>query len=795
MLATRWTKVFRDLSAHRFRTVLVVLSIAIGVFSVGVIMGGRQILIREFDGEYLSSRPRNAALYTAAFDEQMVRRVSEYPGVTAAQGRQSATFRYSWRDSATTRSLSVIAFEDFETIAVERIVPEEVTHWPPRRGEIILEASAKETGDYEIGDVLTLEMREGDPEQLIVAGFAHDVNAYPAQFMGGETGFVAFETLPDLDTPETFNQLLVVFDPEGLTQRTASILAENIKQDVFVANGIMVYGMEVPKPGSHFLGDIFKAVSVLLLALGVLSLGLSGFLVVNTVSALMAQQIRQVGIMKAVGGRAAQVTWMYLGMVGIYGVLAVLVGVPASVWVGRMFIEFAARTLNVRVASYTPAGWVTTLEVAVGLVVPLLAAIVPIRMGTRTSVVRALNATGVSSAHFGHGLVDRALGLVKGLPRPVALSLRNTFLRKGRLALTLATLSLASAVVMSVFSVQASINQSIADLGAWWRYDMQVNYEEPADRTAVEREIRAVEGVRDVESWVTAPTSLERADGTKNESLFAVGMPYDTTFVSPTLVSGRWLEEGDTDAIVVNTDALKDEKAFDVGQRVTLSMRGEEKTWRVVGVIKGQMSGPMIFTSRDAMETLLGDASVSRSQIKATSSDPDIYTGTLERVETRLEDAGYGIGGARTVAGFSEQIANQLGILVSFLVIMAALLASVGVIGLTGTMSINVIESTREIGVMRAIGAGHNSIYQIFITEGLVVGNMSWAIGALAAYPMSYLLTSALSGAIGIPLSYRFSWVGVGAWFAVISLISIAASLAPAFRASQVSVRDAIAYE
>jgi len=126
---------------------------------------------------------------------------------------------------------------------------------------------------------------------------------------------------------------------------------------------------------------------------------------------------------------------------------------------------------------------------------------------------------------------------------------------------------------------------------------------------------------------------------------------------------------------------------------------------------------------------------------------------------------------------------------------MAVLLASVGVIGLTGAMSINVIESTREIGVMRAIGATHDSIYRIFTTEGLVVGLMSWALGAVVAYPLSYYLTAGLSQTIGVPLTYRFSWSGVGLWCAAIGVISIVASLAPAFRASQVSVRDAIAYE
>ena len=69
-----------------------------------------------------------------------------------------------------------------------------------------------------------------------------------------------------------------------------------------------------------------------------------------------------------------------------------------------------------------------------------------------------------------------------------------------------------------------------------------------------------------------------------------------------------------------------------------------------------------------------------------------------------------------------KTIGDSLNIIVVFLVIMAALLAAVGGIGLSGTMSINVLESTREIGVMRAVGASNGSIYQIFITEGVVVG-------------------------------------------------------------------------
>jgi putative ABC transport system permease protein len=140
-------------------------------------------------------------------------------------------------------------------------------------------------------------------------------------------------------------------------------------------------------------------------------------------------------------------------------------------------------------------------------------------------------------------------------------------------------------------------------------------------------------------------------------------------------------------------------------------------------------------------------------------------------------------------------IEDSLGIIVVFLVILAGLLVAVGGIGLSGTMSINVLESTREIGVMRAVGASHGSIFRVFVTEGFVIGMLSWGGGVVLSFPMSWALVQLLQGAIGVPLTYAFSWQAVGLWLVVVSAISAAASLLPAYRASQVSVRDAIAYE
>jgi len=700
-----------------------------------------------------------------------------------------------WASSDTDRTLSVVAFEDFNEIRVEKVVPTGGAPWPPADGTVLLESASAQVGDYRVGDILEVERADGKIAELRVAGFAHDINAVPAQFVGYETGYVSFDTLDDLGEPRRYNQLLLAFDDPDISWESASRRASELRDSLFDRKGLQVYYTSVPEPGSHFLGDIFKSITLLLLALGVLALGLSAFLVVNTVSSLMAQQVRQVGIMKAVGASARQLEGLYLVAVLLYGVLAVAIGLPAASAGSRFLTDFAAGFLNFRITDYTLPPWVVIVEMAVGLVVPILAAAIPVRRGVRMSVVRALNSAAMTGAGFGHGLVDRALGLVRGLPRPVALSLRNTFLRKGRLALTLSTLVLASAVVMAVFSSQASIRQTIADLESWWRYDVQIELGTPASADAIERELIGTPGLAAIETWSTYGATVVRPDDTKNESFFIVGLDSETDFIGPTVTAGRWLKRGDTDAIVINTDAENEEASLQVGSRVTLTVLGVEKEWRVIGVIKGQMSGPTIYCPADALDAAVGDLGASRVLLRGESSDEESEQALLTAAEERLADAGFTVANARTREGLSGQLGEQLGVLVAFLLLMAALLAAVGVIGLTGTMSINVLESTREIGVMRATGAQHRSIYQIFVTEGVTIGFIAWLLGAVFAYPLSLGLVRGLEQSMGLPLTYTFSLLGVGAWLLLMLLISAMASLAPAFRASQVSVRDAIAYE
>lgn len=803
----RWRKVVRDLFAHKLRTALVVLSIAVGIFAILVVMGGRGILLQTFDVNFARSNAPSATLYTSDFQQILVDRVRRAAGISGAEGRRVVSLRYRSGDQVgvpdvppaiveTDRAKGIqLSAADWSASSIARVFPQGGVAWPPGRGEIVLELSSTQASPLGVGSLMTVYADDGTKHLLRVTGFAHDINAFPAMFVGHISGYVSMRTMGDLGQPEAMNELLVTMPRAGLTRAGASRIVSRVRDDVLAPVGIQVYGADVPEPGSHQLGDIFKAVAVLLLALGVLALFLSGFLVVNTVSALVTQQTRQLGVMKAIGARSRQITGMYLTMVAIYGLLAVAVGVPIGALCASWMADYGGGLMDFGPGSSTPPAYALVLAIAVGFIVPLLAALVPVRAGTRVSVVDAFNSTGMGGAHFGHGLTDRLLGKVRGLPRPVALSLRNTFLRKGRLAMTLATLVLASAVVMGVGSVQASIDRTIVDLGSWWNHDVEVNFATPVSAQVAEREVRRVKGVVGTQSWFVSSATLTRADGTENSALQIIGLPSDTTYITPKLVAGRWVRPGERDAVVINTDVAKQEPVS-VGDSVRLDIRGVKHPYRIVGEVSGQLMGPIFFADRDGLDGVLGlQGGITRVVVRTASHTKADQDASADRIERRLKDAGLPVTGLRTSTGIAANVASQMGILVAFLVIMAVILASVGVIGLTGTMIINVLESTREIGVMRAIGASHGSIYQVFVTEGVVVGVLAWIGGVVLSIPLSWALVQLLGSAIGWPLSYAFSWAGVGAWLLLVIAISAVASLLPAFRASQVSVRDAIAYE
>jgi putative ABC transport system permease protein len=175
---------------------------------------------------------------------------------------------------------------------------------------------------------------------------------------------------------------------------------------------------------------------------------------------------------------------------------------------------------------------------------------------------------------------------------------------------------------------------------------------------------------------------------------------------------------------------------------------------------------------------------------------PQAQKKLAKQVETVLKSRGFQVGQVDTGSMITEANAQVINIIVGFFLFFAILVAVVGAIGLMGTMSMNVLERTREVGVMRAIGASNAAVFRIVLVEGMLIGSISWGLGALLAFPITSVLYNILSQALfQAEGTAVMTWDGFIIWLVTAVILSAIASLVPARGAARMTVRDVLAYE
>jgi putative ABC transport system permease protein len=440
------------------------------------------------------------------------------------------------------------------------------------------------------------------------------------------------------------------------------------------------------------------------------------------------------------------------------------------------------------------------VQIIVGLSIPLISAIYPIYRGTRVTVNEALGEQGLGKGQFGSSAIDRfLLGLrrLTSLQRPAQISLRNTFRRKGRLILTLITLSLATTIFIAIMSIRASLLQTMDDALYLFDYDVQIVFDRSYRDSRIQRTAMENSGVEEVETWGFGTARRIRPDDTESDSVFIYAPEVDTKMLNPTFIEGRWLQEDDTNAIVINTDFLRTEDDVHLGDTITIDLNGKENEWEVVGIIRGVLTGASAFVTFDEFGRVTNEvdrAGISLMRLHDRSAANQAAASQI--LESHYRDSGYRVQQTATIAQTRAIIATVFNVIILFLLFMAVLLGVVGGLGLMGTMSINVLERTREIGVMRAIGASDGAVLRIILLEGLVIGMLSWVIGGLLAYPASKYMTDSVGTALlqSTP-SYVFSTMGALIWLIIVIILAAVASFMPAWNASRLTVQEVLSYE
>ncbi|GIK10045.1 MAG: hypothetical protein JETCAE02_19960 [Anaerolineaceae bacterium] len=808
----RWRKVIHDLFDNKARTLLVVFSIAVGVFSIGVIAGTYVIISNDMSASYAANVPANIELRMADFDDSTLESVRDHHGIDEAEGRRVFSIRARVQGSTRWTVLEMAAFDDFEGNKVNLLVPIEGKAVPGKR-EVVFERDALTRVKADVGDMIEFQLPDGSVKSMPLVGSVQDIAMGAGDFLAAPYAYIDRNTLQFLQEPTTYNRVYATVSEGGDDIEHIRALGADLKTDL-EKGGAYVVRSRFAETHLHPLATTVNAILGILLALGILIVFLSSSLIANTLAALLQQHTRHIGVIKLVGGRSRQVLAMYLALILSFGALALAIAVPLGGQGAYGLSAYIASELNFTLLGYRIVPLAILIQALVGLLVPLIAGLAPILGGARVTVVEAISGEaardemsrrksgkkrGVSrwewiQTRFTILLAKRGIHI----PRPFVISLRNTFRRRSRLILTLFTLTMGGAIVISVFNVRVTLHDYIGAISRYFVADVSVDFDAPYRLREMEQALMQAPGVERVEGWQFLSGELLNADGHVLENLNIFAPPANSELIKPILVQGRWIEPGDVRKFAVSEAVYKYYPALKPGDFLKVLARGKEETWEVVGIFK--------FVDREGLLAYAPYEYISRTTNLANRAYmfrivTDRHTrayqdAKAEELDSFLRTRGFKLHNAEAGNASLDVAVESLDILVAFLLIMAVLTAIVGSMGLTGTMGMNVLERTREIGITRAIGADDRAVMRTVIAEGVVIGLISFALAILLSVPITYLLSTIVSVAVfETPIEVHFTWMGYAIWLGLALALSAVASVVPARNAATMTIREVLAYE
>lgn len=795
-----WHKIWFDLWHNKTRTLLAVLSVAAGAFAVGAIFGMSDQLSTTMDQSHQSVMPPhiNVALYDLV-DRDTLMNLETLPGVAGIEPYNNISVLYQLHPDTPWRQ-GVIQLREYTQQKYELVQLRE-GEWPKSKNELGVERMAALSNNIGIGD--TILFKSGDQERSFeVTSLVRHPFVPPPQFMDVSFYFAGAAGLERFGFPEgKYNCFFVRVTPYSSDH--AKEVATEIK-DKLAKQNIRVVSYVYQDPNRHWGRSFLDSYMLVQQWLAVLCVLMSAILVYNTVTNLITQQTNQIGILKAIGGRMGTIVSVYLVSAFVYGLLALIIALPLGAVVAFIVTRVFLNLFNIDYNTFQFSTRAVIFQVICALAAPLLAGLPPIFQGANLTVRQAISSYGLGGG-FGTSWLDRAVENIgrRWLPSHYATALGNMFRRKGRLLMTQLVLITAGTAFLMVMSLNSSLNWTMDNIFARSKYDTMVQFSQNERLEHAAAMAASIPGVEKTELHLVQSASMflkgelvkDAGIGTSIE-----GIPTGSDFFKPLIVAGRWIQPGDGKALVITRDSAE-KNNIRLGDIVTLDLAelGNDQ-WQVVGiydpVFVSGFSADTIYAPLDS----LYKATKKYNQgtllyVRTTSHATPFVTDVTAKLKDMFDKRGLRVSATQTQAAARSTNEFSFSIVVYMMLALSVIVALVGGIALMGALSIGVIERTKEIGVLRAVGARSRTILGVFVMEGILQGVLSWALAVPVSFLASPYLAAALGKAMfGATLDYQYNWLAVGIWFGIMLVIAAVASLMPASSATHISVRDSLAY-
>jgi putative ABC transport system permease protein len=791
MVTSLLRKSITDLTRRRSRTFFAVATLALAVAGIGL-FATPALMNRAMSAEVAADRlpDLTISIRPLVLDQAQLAALAAVSDVRAVQPRSFFGGRvYVGARRAFAQVLGIPGFTS-QQVNVVHVASGAV----PGTGAVLTDVQNAKQGllDVQAGQSVRIIAADGAVRSLQVSGEGRNLD-------GGQTvtsdGVIVLYATPatvaSLSRTPGYNELFFTLADTGPAAVNATIAA--IRSTLAAVPGFTGFS-DLPQvraagdwPGKARYQEFSKFFYIITL----LALLSALVLIANTMTTLVAEQTPEIGIMKAVGGRRRQIAAVYLKTAVLLGGLGTVAGIVLGVVLAYVLTSFLGSALFAAGVGFGIDWAIVLASALVGLLGPPLAALPAIRRAVRVPVREALQATG--SAAGGQDAGDRLLARVRFLPRPAQIGLRNVGRRRRRSLSTALVIALAVGTMLAALGmITAAANASRA---SWGDHGEDVSITPVGGRSLDARAaalIRATPGVAAVEPFFATDIKL---DG-QAARIWAI---QQATMFHYRITAGRWFTPAEAQArahVAVIEQAIASTTGTRLGDTITVQTESGPASFRVIGISPQQQeNGIALFVPITTMHAVLTGmpADASDFWVQTTSQDHAFIDRTTTRIEDTLTTRGYDVNSAIVYVKLADEIASYR-TLTTTLAVVGLLVVAIGMAGLANALTMSVLERTREIGILRSIGARARDIRRIFAAETLTLAAAGWLIGIPLGYLLDLFLIWMVKQVANVNLTLAFPPWNLALALAGTILLALLITLMPIRRAARLRPGAALRY-
>ncbi|MFI0446144.1 ABC transporter permease [Actinomadura sp. 6N118] len=827
----------RNLAAHKIRLVLTAVAVILGVAFVSGTLIFTDTMNKQFDDLFnrvgkgvavdvrakkLTDDFEDDGLSAQPVPASVMERIRAIPGVKDVQGNVSG--------------YAAVVGKNGKIVGTEQDGPPQFgVNWtasgdydmkegraPAGPAEVAIDAKTAEKGKLKIGDTAKVVI-QGPPQQLKVVGLIDTGNLMGATVTAFDTATAQRLLLK----PGFYNDIQMGTSGPGETELRDSVAK------VLPANLEAITGTKLREDAKSDVATIMNFFRTFLLVFAFISIFVGAFIIFNTFSMLVAQRTRELALLRAIGAGRSQVTRAVIGEAIAVGFIGSSIGLVAGAGLALMLQGFMMQdSASGLVFTASPVIW----SYVVGIVVTVVSAYFPARRAAKIPPVAAMRddvalpqrslririALGSTLTLLGAALI--ALGLFGGGSNPVVpvgagallvfigvamlapvisvpvvrllgapfarlmgmpgrLAQQNALRNPRRTAATAAALMIGLALITAVNVMGASMSASVesqVDKQFGADYVVEPTGAGGTDTSAVTK-IAAAPGVDSASPFYSGNAKING----KRAFYVAGDVKVLAEGVRLKMVTGG--TDLGQDGMLIDEDTAKDNK-WAVGSTIATAFPdGKTQQLRVMGVYeKNQMLGPRVIAQPVYMAHTAKPA-VDGIVVNAKNTD----AATKQAIERSVQD--YPNLKVSDQAALKKDARKQVDQFVTFLTILLVMSVIIAAVGVINTLALSVIERTREIGLLRAIGVSRRQLRRMIRVESIVIAVFGAALGIGIGITFGAALQSALKDqgltVLSIPV------VTLAVYVAVAAIIGVLAALWPAWRAGRMDVLKAISTE